>query len=61
MSKDKATIGRLEHTRIDLADAYQVAYWTEKFAVTAERLKAAVEVAGPQAADVERNLNMRKC
>jgi hypothetical protein len=60
MSDDKSKTGNPDRKLINIEEPYEVAYWTEKFGVSAEQLKAAVKAAGPSAADVERNLNMRK-
>ncbi len=47
---------RPDRTRIDLSQEHEVRYWSEKFQVTREALQQAVEIAGPMAIAVERQL-----
>lgn len=39
--------------RISLKEDYEIAYWTKKFGVSAQKLADAIKVAGPMAKDVE--------
>ncbi|HEY9000642.1 MAG TPA: DUF3606 domain-containing protein [Mucilaginibacter sp.] len=39
--------------RIDISDADQLTYWTDKFDTTKVRLKAVVNAVGPSVKDVE--------
>ena len=55
MADDKRTTGRPDRDRINIEEAYEVQYWSEKFGVR-EELAAAVEKVGPMASDVKREL-----
>ena len=54
MADDKAKRGPQDHTRISLSDNYEVCYWSEKFGVSPERLKA-VNSVGNSPEAVERS------
>lgn len=56
MADDKTKTGGQDRTRINVNEDYEVQYWTKKFGVTAEQLKAAVKDAGTNAAAVEAHL-----
>lgn len=56
MSDDKTNTGGQDRKRISLSEAYEVRDWAEKFAVSEDRLRAAVAKVGPMADDVEREL-----
>lgn len=56
MADDKTKAGGQDRTRINTSEDYEVRYWTEKFGVTAEQLKAAVQQVGTNAAAVEAHL-----
>jgi Protein of unknown function (DUF3606) len=44
---------------IDLAEEYEILYWTRRFNVTRERLVSAVKAVGPAAAKVEQYLKKK--
>lgn len=56
MSDDKNARGRQDRARINVNEEYELRDWSEKFGVSREALKAAVERVGPMAADVETEL-----
>lgn len=56
MTDDKTQTGTPDRQRISLSEDYEVRDWSEKFGVSEERLRAAVEKVGNQADDVEREL-----
>lgn len=56
MSDDKSTRGPADASRINVHEDYEVRYWSQKFGVTADQLKAAVKSAGVMAKDVEAKL-----
>jgi hypothetical protein len=60
MPDNKKTRGPLDRNRINLNEDYEVRYWTEKFGVTEEELKAAVKRAGNNPAAVEQELKKKK-
>jgi hypothetical protein len=49
-----------EKTRIDVNQAYQLAYWKERFAVSEEELRDAVRAAGALATKVEAHLKSKQ-
>jgi hypothetical protein len=55
MSDDKSKVAA-DRKRINVNEDYELRYWTEKFGVSAEDLKRAVERVGPMADDVARAL-----
>jgi hypothetical protein len=56
MADDKWKRGPQDRSRINTGEDYEVRYWSEKFGVSAEELKAAVKKVGDSAAAVEREL-----
>ena len=56
MADDKRNPGRPDRDRINMEEAYEVQYWSERFGVSQEELAAAVEKVGPMASDVQREL-----
>jgi len=56
MPDDKMKRGPQDRRRINISEEHEVRYWSEKFGVTAERVRAAVEKVGPLADAVEREL-----
>ena len=53
----KKNIGSPDRDRININEDYELQYWSEKFGISREDLKAAVEAAGTQVKDVEEYLN----
>jgi len=53
---DKTKTGPRDAARINTHEDYEVRYWSEKFGVTAEQLKAAVSRVGVMSKDVEAEL-----
>lgn len=56
MADDKKNTGPADDKRINIHEAYEVAYWTKKFGCTKEQLAAAVKAVGVMTADVEKYL-----
>jgi len=56
MSDDKKNVGSPDRDRINVHEAYEVQYWTKRFGVSAEQLKAAVAAVGPTSKAVEQHL-----
>lgn len=56
MSDDKSKTGQLDRSRINTSEDYEVQDWADKFGVSKDALREAVERVGPMAADVERDL-----
>lgn len=46
MSDDKSKVGGNDRTRINTSEEYEVQYWSEKFNVSPDELRRAVESAG---------------
>lgn len=59
MSDDKTNRGPQDRSRVSLSEDYEVRYWSEKFGVSAEELRRAVEQVGNSAEAVERHLASR--
>jgi hypothetical protein len=56
MSDDKSKVGSPDRDRINTHEDYEVRYWSKKFGVSEEELKAAVSAVGPIATKVEAHL-----
>jgi small membrane protein len=56
MSDDKSKRGPQDRSRISLREDYEVRYWSEKFGVSSDRLKAVVKKVGNSADAVEKEL-----
>jgi hypothetical protein len=56
MSDDKSETGNPDRQRISLSEDYEVRDWADKFGVSEDRLRKAVEKVGNQADDVRREL-----
>lgn len=56
MSDDKSNRGPADAARVNVNEDYEVRYWTKKFGVNADKLRAAVQKVGPAAAKVEAEL-----
>jgi hypothetical protein len=56
---DKSKPGGQDRTRINVEEPYEVRDWSERFGVTPELLRAAVQAVGTQADEVEAYLRRR--
>ena len=56
MSDDTRNRGQGDRDRIDVSQEQECRYWSEKFGVSAEKIKDAVKDVGPMAKNVERYL-----
>ena len=56
MSDDLKHTGRPDDARINVEQEHEVRYWAEKFGISGEQLKQAVQRAGPMVRDVQRHL-----
>jgi hypothetical protein len=56
MSDDLSKQGMQDRTRINTSEDYEVRYWSEKFGVSQDRLKAAVKKVGNSVSAVEKEL-----
>lgn len=59
MSDNLNQRGQQDRSRINVHEAHEVRYWTEKFGVSKEELERAVEQAGTSASAVEQHLKTR--
>ena len=59
MGDDKTKKGPQDSSRINVHESYEVEYWSKKFRVTPEQLKAAVVKVGVSSAAVEKELARR--
>jgi hypothetical protein len=57
---DKKNIGSPDRDRINLNEEYEVQYWSDKFQVTHDALKAAVQAVGHSVKKVEEYLKNNK-
>ncbi|WP_438300131.1 DUF3606 domain-containing protein [Pseudomonas sp. NMS19W] len=48
--------GPQDRDRINTSEKWEVDYWSKKFGVSSEQLKAAVKAVGPMVEDVRKNL-----
>lgn len=56
MADDKTKKGPADAARVNVDEAFEVTYWTQKWGVSADALKAASKKVGPMAADIAREL-----
>lgn len=56
MADDLSNRGPQDRSRVNLSEGYEVRYWTQKFGVSEEQLRKAVEKAGSSADAVEKAL-----
>ena len=56
MSDDLSNRGRQDRERIDVSESHELRYWSEKFGVSHDDLKSAVQKVGPMAKDVQQHL-----
>jgi hypothetical protein len=56
MSDDLSKKGMQDRTRINTSEDHEVRYWSEKFGVSQDRLKAAVQKVGNSVSAVEKEL-----
>jgi hypothetical protein len=56
MPDDNAKWGSQSRRRVNINENYELRYWTKKFGVSEDELKAAVSKVGPIADAVEREL-----
>jgi hypothetical protein len=56
MADDAAKRGPQDRSRINLTEKNELQYWANKFGVSTERVRQAVEKVGPSAEAVEREI-----
>jgi len=56
MMDNKDNIGSPDRDRINVNEDYELQYWSEKFGVSRDELKAAVKAVGTFADDVRKHL-----
>lgn len=57
MADDKTTTGSPDSDLINTSENYEVEYWSKKFGVSSEELKAAVKAVGNSVEAVRKKLN----
>lgn len=60
MSDNKNETGPQDASRVNVHEAYELQYWKERFGVSSEALKSAVEAVGPSVKAVEDYFRQRK-
>ena len=58
MPDDKSKTGKADDIRINIHEPYELRDWSQKFGVTPDRLKQAVQTVGPMVKDVKRHLGI---
>ncbi|PWS33878.1 DUF3606 domain-containing protein [Pedobacter paludis] len=53
---DKSKKGGADRARININESYEVDYWSNKFGVSKDKLRAAVQTVGTSVVDVEKYL-----
>jgi hypothetical protein len=56
MADDKSKKGLQDRDRINMSEGYEVRYWSKKFGVTPDQLRATIRKVGNSVAAVEREL-----
>jgi hypothetical protein len=56
MSDDPSKRGKQDRDRINVSEDHELRYWTQKFGVSQDELKSAVQKVGPMAKDVQQHL-----
>jgi uncharacterized protein DUF3606 len=59
MADELKHTGRLDDSRININQDYEVRYWTEKLGVSADELRSAVAKAGPVVKHVREHLQLK--
>jgi len=54
---NKEKTGRIDDSRINVNESYELQYWSEKFNVSRDRLREAVEAVGPMVEKVREYLS----
>lgn len=57
MTDDLSNRGGQDRKRIDVSQDHELAYWSQRFGVSRDELKRAVQKVGVMAEDVERELS----
>lgn len=53
---DKSKIGGADQTRININESYELDYWSNKFGVSKDKLKATIQIVGASVKEVEKYL-----
>ena len=56
MADDSDKRGKADRSRINVNEEHEVRYWTERFSISSEQLKTAVQSVGLMAKDVAKAL-----
>jgi|tagenome__1003787_1003787.scaffolds.fasta_scaffold16382846_1 hypothetical protein len=59
MADDKQNRGEPDRSRINVQEDYEVRYWSQKFGVSREQLRAAVQKVGTSAEAVRQELGRK--
>lgn len=59
MADNPSARGQQDRSRINVNQEHEVRYWSEKFGISAEELKQAVQQVGPMADAVEQRVRGR--
>jgi hypothetical protein len=59
VADDKTKRGPADSTRVNVHEPYELRYWSEKWSVTGDDLRAAVSSVGVMATDVAKHLGKK--
>ena len=59
MADDPSNRGQQDRQRINVNQEHELRYWSEKFGISPDELKQAVDAVGPMADDVEQRVRGR--
>ena len=59
MADDPSKKGRPDRDRINIHEAYELRYWSDKLGVSPEQIQSAVAKVGPKVEDVRDHLALR--
>jgi len=57
MADNKSNVGQADRERISIVGDYELGYWAERFGVSQEAVRKAVERVGPIVQDVQKALD----
>jgi hypothetical protein len=59
MADDRSQRGGQDRARVNMSQEYEARYWADKWGVTTDELRSAVDKVGPMVSDLERHFGSR--
>ena len=59
MADDRSLRGGQDRTRVNMDQDYEARYWAEKWGISQDELRSAVDQVGPMVSDLERHFGSR--